>query len=200
MTSENKITVDLIHGIPESMRATAARLYEDAFGSKFAVAIPAGENRTALLEDSLNLAYAFGAVADNELVGLAGYKTADGSLTDRMDYQLLTKHAGLWRGTWAALVFGFYERSLQPDQLLMDGIVVGSALRGQGVGTCLLDKLARFAKAEGFRSVRLDVIDTNPHARRMYERNGFRATRTEKFGYLRWFFGFGASTTLERDV
>lgn len=198
--TENAMAVEILHGIPEAMRSSAAALYDDAFGAKFAVAIPSSEARLALLADSLNLAFAFGATENNRLVGLAGYKTGDGSFTDKMTYKLLLKHAGLVRANWAALVFSLYERSLTSGQLLMDGIVVDASMRGHGIGTRLLNELAKFARSSGYDTVRLDVIDTNPNARRMYERNGFTATRTERFGYLRWLLGFGAATTLVRET
>ncbi len=197
---DTETTVELVHGIPEAMRPSAVSLYDDAFGQKFAVAIPSGETRTSLLAESLNLTFAFGAISNNQLVGLAGYKTCDGSFTDGMTYRLLLKHAGLLRGNWAALVFSLYERSLTAGQMLMDGIVVDASMRGRGIGTRLLNEISTFAKSNDCASVRLDVIDTNPNARRMYERNGFTAIRTERFEYLRWLLGFGASTTLVRDV
>ena len=81
----------------------------------------------------------------------------------------------------------------------MDGIVVHPEMRGQGIGTRLLSELNAFACQEGYNKIRLDVIDTNPAARRFYERNGFVATKTEHFGYLRWLLGFGASTTMNRN-
>ncbi len=190
--------IELVHGIPEEMRRTAVSLYDDAFGAKFAVAVSSPERRIALLENSLNLRFAFGAIANGELVGLAGYKTNLGSFTDGMTYRILIQCLGLIRGNWAALIFSLYERSLKPQELLMDGIVVDAKVRRRGIGTLLLDKLTAFAGSDGYNSVRLDVIDTNPSARRMYERNGFVPTHTEKFGYLRWLLGFGASTTMIR--
>ena len=193
-------SIQIVHGIPEAMRSSAAGLYEDAFGAKFAVAISSSAQRVALLADSLNLVFAFGAIEGDRLVGLAGYKTPEGSFTDGMTYNTLLKHAGWIRGNWAALVFSLYERSLTSDQLLMDGIVVDASMRGQGIGTRLLNKLTAFGRSNGYNSVRLDVIDTNSNARRMYERNGFIATQTENFGCLRWLLGFGASTTLVRET
>ena len=72
--------IQLIHGIPEDMRPTAVSLYDDAFGAKFAVAISSPQRRIALLENTLNLRFAFGAIANDQLVGVAGYKTDAGSL------------------------------------------------------------------------------------------------------------------------
>ncbi len=192
--------IEIIHGLPEAMRLAAVSLYDDAFGAKFAVAISSAERRLALLHNSLSLRFALGAIANGELVGLAGYKTESGSLTDGMTYSTLVQCLGWIRGSWAALVFSLYERSLKPQELLMDGIVVDARMRGRGVGTMLLEELTAFAASNEYDSIRLDVIDTNPKARRMYERNGFVATHTESFGYLRGFLGFGASTTLVRDV
>ena len=71
---------------------------------------------------------------------------------------------------------------------------------GQGIGKQLLDELSAFAASEDYDSVRLDVIETNDRARAMYERNRFVPTHTEHFGYLRWLLGFGASTTLVRNI
>lgn len=198
--TDTRTSVEILHGIPDAMRSSAAALYDDAFGAKFAGAISSREQRLALLADSLNLAFAFGATENNRLVGLAGYKTRQGSFTDGMTYNALLKHAGLIRGNWATLVFSLYERSLTSGQLLMDGIVVDASARGRGIGTRLLNELTTFGKSNGYETVRLDVIDTNPCARRMYEPNGFTATRTESFGYLRWLLGFGASTTLVRQT
>ena len=93
-----------------------------------------------------------------------------------------------------------YERQLAPDQLMMDGIVVDPQMRGNGIGTRLLSEITTFATSDEHATIRLDVIDTNPAARRLYERNGFVPTKTEHFGYLRWLLGFGASTKLVRDV
>ena len=52
----------------------------------------------------------------------------------------------------------------------------------------------------GFNRVRLDVIDINPRAKKLYERKGFKVVRTEKFPYLRRLLGFGGSTTMELDL
>ena len=53
-----------------------------------------------------------------------------------------------------------------------------------------------YAKENDYEKIRLDVIDTNPDARRLYERLGFVAERTNNFEGLRPVLGFGASTTM----
>jgi ribosomal protein S18 acetylase RimI-like enzyme len=82
----------------------------------------------------------------------------------------------------------------------MDGIAVSPAARGRGIGSRLLEQLKQFAAHEGYRSIRLDVIDTNPRARQLYERQGFVPTRTASFRHLRWLLAFSSATTLEYRV
>jgi ribosomal protein S18 acetylase RimI-like enzyme len=65
-----------------------------------------------------------------------------------------------------------------------------------GVGTKLLDAIVEVAQARGYRQVRLDVVDTNPRARQLYERRGFVAVETKSYPWLRHLLGFSASTTM----
>ena len=141
----------------------------------------------------------FALVARNtsdEVLGIAGFKTAKGALIEG-GMADLARHYGwlssLWRGPLLALV----ERELAPDVLLMDGICVASEARGMGLGTALLDAIKAEAGAQGLCSVRLDVIDSNPRARALYEREGFQPAGEQTLGPLRHVFGFRYSTTLQ---
>ena len=187
-------------GIPESLRDEAAKLYDEAFGAKFAVAVRNDEKRMLLLADSLILHFAVAAIENGILVGLAGFHTGEGSLTNGITMRRLVRHLGLLGGTRAALVFSLYDRKPQESELLMDGIAVKKDKRGMGIGTKLLDELKQYALENSYASIRLDVIDTNPAAKRFYKRHGFIPTHTEQFGYLRKFLGFGASTTMVLQV
>lgn len=53
---------------------------------------------------------------------------------------------------------------------------VHPALRGSGAASALVQAVLTWAEARGASSVRLDVIDRNDRARRLYERYGFQAT------------------------
>lgn len=187
-------------GVPESLRVEAARLYDEAFGRKFSVAIGNPQKRLAVLAESLQLEYAVAAISDGRLVGLAGFHKQRGSLTSGMNAELLLEHLGTLNGLWASVIFSLYARQPKASELLMDGIAVSRNMRGRGIGTRLLNDLKHYALENGFRTIRLDVIDTNPAARRLYERQGFVPTSTERFGCLRWLLGFGASTTMIFNV
>ena len=195
---KNDITYAL--GFAERHRAAAAALYEQAFGAKFALAIPKRDQRIALLTACLVPDFAFAAVANNELVGLAGFHALHGSLTSGVTMHSLRAQMGLFRGLWAAAVFSLFERSPEPGELVMDGIAVRDDMRGYGIGGQLLDLLAHYAQAQGYTQMRLDVIETNPGARRLYERKGFQPVETQHFPYLKWLIGFGAATRMTLRV
>lgn len=187
-------------GIPGEFRERAVLLFEEAFGQKFRAAIKSQEKRIELLRESFCLDFCIGAFDDGELIGIAGFKTGEGSLTGNITFQTLRKTLGFFSALRAAAVFMLYDRAQTPGELLMDGISVTRSHRGKGVGKRLLAEIESHVIKEKLSSIRLDVIDGNPRARKLYEQQGFVAVKTERFEYLRWLLGFGGATTLVKEV
>ena len=183
-------------GVRGSDSERVAELYDEAFGAKFVAAIPEKARRLRLFGDSVQPEFAIGAYDEQTLVGLVGFHTKDGSLTGNMGVSMLVRELGLFAGARAAVILSFYERSPVSGELLMDGIAVAPDYRGTGIGTNLLKLLKEYASGSGYERIRLDVIDTNEKARRLYERFGFEATSAERFPYLRRILGFGGSQTM----
>ncbi|MCL7930090.1 GNAT family N-acetyltransferase [Halomonas llamarensis] len=173
-----------------------AKLYEQAFGAKFASAISDRAQRIQLLSACFIPAFSFTAIFEDEVIGLAGFQQSDGSLTAGIDMKQLIEELGLLKGLWACLVFSLFERRPKPGELVMDGIAVDSRFRGQGVGSQLLEQIIAYASDNGFETVRLDVIHSNPRARKLYESKGFVAVKYDYFPYLKWLIGFSGSTTM----
>lgn len=119
------------------------------------------------------------------------------SLTGGLELGALPIHLGHLGTVRAAAVVTLFERELTDGQLPMDGISVAESARGQRVGTRLVETLISHASQDGYASVRLDVIDTNPTTQHLYERLGLEEVATERFPCLKWLLGFSASTTLE---
>ena len=194
----DEITIQ--QGFSDEFQLAAAQLYDTAFGSKFSIAIPDLNSRMAILREALRPEFSFAAITDGQLVGIAGFKTAHGSFTGGITFALLHTHLWIFRTIRAIVVLSLFERKLTAGQLLMDGIAVSPGMRGKGIGTMLLNRLKQYARGEGYHTLRLDVINTNPAARRLYEREGFVAIKTERFGYLKWLLGFEAATQMEYDL
>jgi len=148
------------------------------------------ERAEAFFARVLNPDYALAARDDTgRLLGIAGFKTTDGGLVDGGLHDLARTY-GWFGGLWRGLVLSVLERDLAHGVFQMDGIFVKPEGRGQGVGTALLQAIAQTARDKGAVTVSLDVIDTNPRAKALYERQGFKAVSTENLGMLRHIFGF----------
>ncbi len=191
---DNEVSYQI--GIPEQFRESAVELYEEAFGKKLGIAIKDKKKRLNILNSSLILKYAIGAFYDEKLIGIAGYQTPEGSLTSGIGYSDLLSQLGIIKGNWAAIIFSLYERKPKPRELVMDGISVCSWGRGKGIGSKLLSEIKKLAKTQGFSQIRLDVIDINPKAKKLYERVGFETVKTESYSFLKDFLGFSGSSTM----
>lgn len=189
-------TVTISPGFTEAERPQVAGLYWQAFSGKLGPVMRPEHRALTFIASVLDPEFALCARdADGTLLGVAGFKTASGALVDGglRDMAHIYGWAGaLWRGTALSLL----ERDTVTDTLLMDGIFVAPAARGLGVGTMLLRAIKREAVDLGLSGVRLDVIDTNPRARALYEREGFVAGEIEHLGPLRHIFGFSSATKM----
>ena len=193
-------TFTITPGIAPHHRHAAAALYWQAFGAKLGRVMGPDTRAISFFEANMVGDFALSAVSpDGALLGIAGFKTHEGSLTGG-GLRSLAAEYGWWGALWRGVLLSMLERDLTPDVLLMDGICVAAQARGQGVGSALLEVIIAEAKARDLASVRLDVIDTNPRARALYERKGFVAAGTTHLGPLKALFGFDHAIEMRRDV
>lgn len=186
----------IFDGLEPHMHAQAAALFWDAFKGKLNPVMKPESKALAFFTSVADPTHAIRAEgARGELLGVAGYKTAQGSFMGGGLTEMMAAY-GLFGGLWRGLVLSMLERPLKDNVLLMDGIFVTEAARGQGIGTALLLAIKEKAATLECGSVRLDVIDSNPRAKALYEKQGFVAVDTQDIGPLRHFFGFKRATTM----
>lgn len=195
------MSVIIENGLQDRFRLEASLLYFQAFWPKLSSIMGADrmEHVARLAAPRLRASRAVVARARDRLLGVAAFKQQGMGLVDLRLQDLKTIY-GLWGGLWRGAALSLLDRGERDGELLMDGICVDVAARGTGVGTLLLDAIEQTAKAQGARTIRLDVIDTNPRARALYERRGFTAVRTRRLGPLAPVFGFAAATEMQKLV
>lgn len=183
-------------GFTQNERAKVAALYWEAFSAKLHYVMGPESKALTFLSGQLNTDFALIArETGGNILGVAGFKTAKGALVGGKISDIARVY-GWFSACWRGPLLGLVERDLQDGTLLMDGICVAPQARGLGLGTALLGAIKDETRAQGCTSLRLDVIDTNPRARALYERQGFVATSTEHLGPLRHIFGFASSTKM----
>jgi ribosomal protein S18 acetylase RimI-like enzyme len=187
-------------GLPEYLRAEAAVLYWQAFGGKLGRVLGPDAKALAFLERVMRADHCLTAYdRSGLLVGLAGFKSAQGSFAGGSEADLRAVYGSIG-GRWRAQLLRLLGNDADHSRFLLDGLCVSDTVRGQGVGTLLLEAIVAEGRARGYSAVRLDVVDTNARARALYERRGFVVDRTEPIGPLRLIFGFSAAHTMIRPI
>jgi ribosomal protein S18 acetylase RimI-like enzyme len=181
--------------MPAGQEAQATRIYAAALSEKLEPMLGGVDRIVRVLAPVLVTERCVCALQDGEVAGLAGY-WMDGTGLYHPGWRAFVKEYGLLSGSVRRLGLLLLEGSRDTDSLLLDGIAVRPSARGQGAGTRLLAEIKQIAGEHGKARVRLDVIDTNKAARRLYERNGFKAGQAHSISWLRFIFPFRSVTSM----
>lgn len=177
-------------GFAPEQRAAVAELYWQAFGGKLARVLGPRQRAVAYLQRVIRADHCL-SVSDGQgrLLGVAGFKTPRGGFAggDRASMRAIY---GFWGAYWRETLLMWLSASVDNHRFLVDGIAVLPEARGQGLGRQLVAALCQEALARGYGEIRLEVVDSNPRAKALYERLGFRVIAIENIGLLRWIFGF----------
>ena len=77
----------------------------------------------------------------------------------------MVDHYGTISAMYRTFLLALLNSKVAPGDLYLDGICVAPAHQGQGIGTALISAFEHRARDNGFATVSLEVIDTNPRAR-----------------------------------
>jgi ribosomal protein S18 acetylase RimI-like enzyme len=124
------------------------------------------------------------------------------SLTD-IKFRTCVSKYGIIKGTLKYVVLAaiFYRKPDKKSQLLMDGIAVKEGNRGRGIGKQLFIELEKFSIQNKMTSIKLDVIDENPKAKKLYESIGFVPTKYNKTpNFIYKLIGVRGVTTMVKEL
>lgn len=178
----------LQHGLPESQRLDAARLYWQAFGGKLGPVLGPEPRALGFLTRVMRLDHCIAALdGDGRLCAIAGYRTAQGSFAggDAADLRAIYGRVG---AAWRMRLLAFLSED--EDHFLLDGISVDRRSRSQGIGRDMITALCGLARSQGYVTISLDVIGTNFRAIALYRSLGFVEQHRKSIGFLRYVFGF----------
>ena len=194
----NGVTLQL--GLPDALRADAARLYWQAFGRKLGFVMGPQARAMQFLIKVIRADQVITAVsAEGKLLGIAGFKTPRGGFASGQAEDLRVIY-GVFGSWWRKALFDRLSDEIDNERFLLDGLCVDGPAQGQGLGSALLDAICAEARLRHYSGVRLDVIDSNRRAIALYQRLGFTVVGRQDIGLLRLVFRFSAALTMVRDV
>lgn len=188
-------------GIPKEFVRSAAELYLSALWEKFEPILGNGERAIAIIESSIEAGNCFSALEDNDLIGVLAMQTAEQHFLNTGFTDFSTQY-----GFAGAIAKGIALQLLQykprHGELYVEGVAVADDARGKGVGTKLFEAMTNYARAQKYKTISLEVIDTNQRALQLYKRLGFAIKKRSSIWPLNKIIGwlFKASILMESSV
>ncbi|RKX78531.1 MAG: hypothetical protein DRP87_06100 [Spirochaetes bacterium] len=196
---KNAKGIEVLKDLPEGENQRIAELFWEAFGSKYKSLYINKDQGIAIVRDSLRFDQGLYACLSNRVVGFLGFHYGSHRFTDfRFDVfrRQFSLPGALLR--FSILTTFLPGRIKEPGEIRIDSVAVDSELRGKGIGTTLIEEAISLAKKMGFRSIRLEVIDSNERAKKLYERLGFKTAKYVNFGILARGAGFSGEYVMRR--
>ena len=174
----------IVEGIDREYVDDALRITYDAFAKKFRIGFRNADDFIRLFRDSVDARNCFSAIIDGELSGILAFQTAGREFYRLNPMVAFTKFSPLRAGLVIFnLILLAIEDAVGADEFHVDILAVVPSSRGLGVGTALMLKAEERAESTGKHTMSLGVIAENEGAIRLYERLGYRTTRTWR-GFL----------------
>jgi len=165
--------MQIIHKIPEQYRFQVIALYSQVLRDGPVANILSEEKCQRMLAEVLDLDYAWAAVDRGTLLGFAGYQTAQGSFTGASTPAQLCRSLGFFCFTKLILKDFACYRPIRKGEMLHNGLVVAKDYRRQGIGKCLLQKMASLGQQSDYQCLRLDAWVSNSRALNLYRSAGY---------------------------
>jgi ribosomal protein S18 acetylase RimI-like enzyme len=190
------LNIEISFGVPENQRVEVAKILYDTFEDKYRIFFGDKNKFLALASNCLRDDRTLVALKDGIAVGVAGLECEGKNFLDASLHQTV-KVFGL-----GALRVGLFDAlshftKTAKNELLIDTLAVSADERGKGIGSKLFHSVIDYARSNGFYRIKLEVIETNQNARRLYERIGFTEFKVTKIPYpFNRLLGFGSVTEM----
>lgn len=142
------------------------------------------------------------AVEEGKIVGILGFKNINKPSIDYNKSNFI-KAFGYFSGYYKylkSLIISFFECSPKKDEVLIEMICVSSEFRSKGIGSFLINELFDIGKKENKSKILLEVVNTNPRAKSLYEKLGFQVKKKTNFGFLTKSSGFTSVEFMVKEI
>lgn len=172
----------IVDGIEEHCIDDALGILYDAFAVKFRHGFRNANDLRRLFRRSVDASSCYSAALNGRLLGILTIHTTEQDFYRLSVRTLFTSFSPIRALRIVFNLFLLIDR-VETDEFIVESIAVHPDSRGLGVGARLMKRAEQQARAEGKRLLSLNVIGDNEGAIRLYERLGYRITKTMR-GYL----------------
>ncbi|KIX13437.1 GNAT family N-acetyltransferase [Dethiosulfatarculus sandiegensis] len=193
--------LEIQQGLPADYREQGAELFFTVLREKFEPILGDTLRVRALWAKSVKPKSCLTAWNGKDLVGILALQTKLQSFVCPK-WQDLQQTYGLAGGFLRSLGLAILEHKPGEGELYIEGIAVAASARNQGVGTKMIKDAFTMAKAQGFCTLTLEVVNTNQAAERLYKRLGFTPQANRKVWPMNHIIGwkFTESLFMAREV
>jgi ribosomal protein S18 acetylase RimI-like enzyme len=181
--------VDYTDHLPDEFRMPAIQLYVRGLKEKLMPVLGKAEQAQRVLAKNIAPDQCLVAFYDQKPVGLLSIQNQEKSLWNPT-LKLLIEEYGLIGGIYRLAGLQLLHHKTNIGEWYVDGIVVTEEMRGLGIGSGLLSLLEKMARNKGIGLLSLEVIDTNPRAKLLYERHGFVENARKSIRPFHLIYGF----------
>jgi ribosomal protein S18 acetylase RimI-like enzyme len=186
-----KLSIEIAESINKNQRIRAVEIIYDAFEQKIRALIKSKEKALAIYNKSLKNDQVFYALLNGNVVGLIGLQYENKTFLE-FKYRDLRKYFNPLQSYFIYKIYKLTSPKIKEDVLRIDSIAVDKSFRSLGIGTQLIRKVFEFAGNKSFKEVILEVINTNPKAKVLYERMGFKEKKIVRYYFLTRSAGFSS--------
>jgi ribosomal protein S18 acetylase RimI-like enzyme len=186
--------------ITDSLKNRLADIYFQAFGRKVTAIIRPECKAREIVIKSLNYdmaLYAFD--GSKNLIGFLGFHTNSKEFI-RYKYRNLREYFNALNAFIKLVILRFSIPVLQKNEIRIDSVAIENSFRGRGIGTALIENFSNFAKTNNFNKIYLEVVDTNPEAKKLYNRLGFITKKRVRYYFFARRAGFSAEDIMFKEI
>jgi ribosomal protein S18 acetylase RimI-like enzyme len=184
-----------------------SKIFYEGFWGKFRPLHDLPENKAVFFlkktlfsnEDSLK--YYYVAIKDGKVAGILkiidkDHKEKYGVVDNKTLFEV-----GIFKIIKTGILMMILEEKVKLGELYIDSIAVSSDMRGNGIGSILLEYSDIIAKEmKDIDELTLNVIEGNDGAKKLYEKHGYEITLTRKSKILKRLSGIGEIYYMRKSI
>ena len=179
--------VVILDHLPEQHVDSALGILFDAFSNKFRHGLRNTDEFACLFRHDVRRQHCYTALVDGRLMGIVTIST--GKPNPREFYRVSDRRLFTTFNPYRTMriLFNLFllNESLPADEFHVESIAVSRDARGLGIGGKLMQAAEDRARDEGYPLLVLGVLGINTGAIRLYQRLGYRITKTTR-GFWVW--------------